>query len=355
MTKHRILAAVVSLALLTIQAAPVETKSRPGKVQLSNGDVIEGNISLTPGSDLKLHVNTQIRTLDLDRVQEIRVAPVEEQMVQKWRFLEAGQTKKEFSGLPYLIRTLQATVVLAGGEKITGHLYTTVFYVEGPEKTQKVILFAKQRGKEGEGANTLIYPAMIHFDDTAEEARETIRLRVQHPGFDDKTEIAAQTWGTLFTFDGKKTGQPGEYVLASPLGHEIFLAAKTGNSIVAGWPRESDPKILALVRANLAIAEDFFDDRKLLGVFLDKPNSDIYSLLMLTRKGGTTLEGNKTQPWRLVILRWKYDAETQRVLLAGRGFFFRGILAKGEKPPEVQVSEALWGLKKAGDVWVPGK
>ncbi len=341
---------VLALALPAFPAT-----KRPGRVQLSDGATLEGLISLSPGEDLRLHIEgNQIRALDFERVREIRLAPAQEKMVQKWRFVEAGQTRKEFSGQPYLTRDLQATVVLAGGEKLAGHLYTTVLYVEEGAKARKVILPAKQRGKEGENANALVFPALIMFTDVAAGAEETIRLRVSLPGLADPSEAAALTWGALYTLDGRKSETPGEFLMPSPLGRDMFLAAKTGNRILAGWPATSDPRFLDIVRTNLVNAEDFFDDRKLLGVCYDEPNRDIYSLLMLHRTGQTTMDGDKTQPWRLVILRWKYDPESQRVLLAGRGCLFRGILPKGEAPPAVSLSPPLWKPKQQGDLWVAG-
>jgi hypothetical protein len=334
-----------------VAAAP----ARPGKVQWSNGEIIEGRLSLTPGEELKIHLpNQSIRALTLDRVREIRMVPEGDQMVQKWRFLEAGQTKKEMSGKPYPIRNLKTTITLAGGEKIIGHLYTTVLYIETDEKAQKVILWAKQRGKEGESLNDLRYPALIRFTDAATETDDRIRLQVRWPGLDAKSEVAGLTVGALLQLEAKRSGAVGEFKMPSPLGQEMFLAIQTGPQIVVGWPPEREAKFTELVRTNLALAKDFFDEQKLLAVWFDKPASDIYSLLMLTRKGKTTLDADKSQPWRLVVLRWKYDEETQRVMLSGRGYFFRGILGGTDVPPSVEVTDKLWPVTKRGEVWAAG-
>ena len=348
---------IALLLALVLSDAALAAGKRPGKVQFSNDDVWEGKISLSPGDDFRLHVGggTQIRALDFERIREIRLAPSGEKMVQKWRFLVAGQTKKQLWGQPYLIRDLEATVLLAGGEKMVGHLYSSVLYLEEGEKVRKVILPAKQRGKEGENAQALVYPAVITFTDQGVSTEETIRLRLSLRDTTDKTEVAALTWGALMTIEGSKTDQAGEYKMPSPLGRAMFLAAKTGSTIVAGWPQRSDPKFMEIVQTNLVNSEDFYDVRKLLGAYYDEPNLDIYSLLMLSRKGQTTMDGDKTQPWRLVVLRWKFDPETQRVLLAGRGYLFRGIQAKSEAPPLVTLSESLWQPRKQGEVWVAGE
>jgi hypothetical protein len=89
---------------------------------------------------------------------------------------------------------------------------------------------------------------------------------------------------------------------------------------------------------------DFFDGRKLLGVWRDEATGELYTLAMLTRQGQTSLDAERSQPWRLEVFRWK-EGEDQRLLLAGRGFFFRGILAKGVPPPPVRLSKELWDAK----------
>ncbi len=350
-------AALLALGVAAGPTASAGSQARPGAVQFSNGETITGQLSLPPGADLRLHVNgNQIRVLDFDRVREIRLAPADEQMVRKWRFPDAGQTKKEFSGRPYLVRSLQATVFLASGESITGHLYTTVLYVEPAEgSARKVILPAKQRGQEGEGADALVFPARIRFSDGAGSAEETIRLQVRLPGLTDRSRVAALTWGALLTLEGRTGDATGEYRLPSPLGRDFILGVQTGNRIVVGWPERADASFTALVQTNLAGTEDFFDDRKLLGVFYDAPNQDIYSLLMLARRGQTTLDAAKSQPWRLVVLRWKYDPESGRVLLARRGYLFRGLEGKAETPPAVTLSDKLWRPKRQGEVWVAGE
>ena len=122
---------------------------RPGAARRAGSNsptalLVDGKISLTPGGSLKIESGSQIRVLDLDRVREIRIAPESEEMDRNWRFKEAGQTAKEYFGDPYPVRYLQATVLLAGGESFSGHLYSTVLYVEGAETAQKVLLLSKQ-------------------------------------------------------------------------------------------------------------------------------------------------------------------------------------------------------------------
>jgi hypothetical protein len=336
------------VALLLGGIAAASAQERAGKIEFSDSNVLSGVISLTPGSELKIEAGPAIRVLALDRVREIRFAPEKEEMERAWRFKEAGQTAKEYFGNPYPVRSLAATVMLGDGEKISGHLYTTVLYVANGDNAQKVILPAKQTGKEDETFQQLVYPKQITFDDTTAVATATVKLKLS--GLGAKPEVVAITRGALVRLEAKPGGSSGDFEIPSPLGHEFFIAAKSGQTILVGWPKPADEKNSALVRGALTNSEDFFDDRRILGAFEDATNSEIYSLVLAVRKGRTTLDETRSQPWRLEVYRWKLD-DDGRVMLAGQDYFFRGIGAKDEAPPAVELSEKLWNIRKDGEVW----
>jgi hypothetical protein len=338
---------ILNFALLLGGIVAASAQERAGKIEFSDSNVLSGVISLTPGSELKIEAGPVIRVLALDRVRQIRFAPEQEEMERAWRFKEAGQTAKEFFGDPYPVRSLMATVTLGNGEKISGHLYTTVLYVADGDNVQKVILLAKQRGKEDETFQQLIYPKSISFADSA-ATRATVKLKLA--GLGAKPEVVAITRGALVRLEAKANGGDGEFEMPSPLGKEFFVAAKRGQTILVGWPKAADEKITALVRGAMTNSEDFFDDRKILGALEDVTNSEIYSLVLAVRKGKTTLDETRSQPWRLEIYRWKLD-DDGRVMLAGQDYFFRGIGAKNEAPPAVELSEKLWNLRQDGEVW----
>src|SRR5262249_55491097 len=155
------------LQLGLAQALQAGSTERPGRIQFSDGELLKGNISWTPGTELKIHDGQSFRTIALDRVQQILMTPEQEELVQKWKFVEAGKTLKEHEGRPYPSRQLRATVLLSNGEKVTGHLYTTVLYLEGQERPRKIILWAKQRGPEGTTLDALTYPTQIRFTESA--------------------------------------------------------------------------------------------------------------------------------------------------------------------------------------------
>ena len=321
-------------------SAALAQEPRPGIVQFSNGDTVAGQISLTPGAELKIVAGTTLSTLPLDKVQEIRLTPEEEVLEQKWRFPIAGQTRKEKWGVPYPVRHLRATIVLGNGQTVVGHLYTTVLYVEGPEKNQKVILEAKQRGQEGETFQALVYPASVRFTDAAVATEPAIRLQIGLPG-----TVVALTRGALVRLEARGDQLP------SPLGAELFIAVQTATNITVGWPAEQDAELTKVVRDALPDVRDFFDGLGLVGVWRDPLTGDVYSLMRLERHGATTLAAERSQPWRCEVWRWKFTEEGKRLLVAGRNYFFRGIVARGEPAPAVTPSPKLWNVHKTGDQW----
>ena len=311
--------------------------ARTGVVQFSNGDMLAGQISLTPGAELKIIDGTTLNTLTLDKVQEIRFAPEEETLERKWRFPVAGQTRKEKWGQPYPVRHLRATVVLGDGKTLAGHLYTTVLYVEGPEQNQKVILEAKQRGKEGETFQSLVYPASVKFTDAATPTESMIQLQTGIPG-----TLVALTRGALVRLEA--TGDQ----LPSPLGAALFVAVQNATGITVGWPADQDEAMTKAVRDALPNVRDFFDVLGLHGAWRDPATGDVYSLMLLERRGETTLNAARSQPWRCEVWRWKFEDEEKKLMVAGRNYFFRGIVARGEHAPALTLSAPLWNLKPTG-------
>jgi hypothetical protein len=352
-TKRIFLAALILPLAVLVTAG--EEEPRAGRIEFSDGSLVEGKISLTPGGELKIQSGSPIRALALARVREIRLSPEKEEMDRAWRFKEAGQTAKEFSGEPFPVRSLQTTVVLADGELITGHLYSTVLYVESGEKTQKVLLLAKQRGSEGQSLKSLVYPTRVSFEGAALAETATVILRLPSSELRPQPEVAVLTRGDLVRLTATAANQGHEFRMTSPSGREFFVALKTGERIKVGWPEEKDEKTMAQVRKALANSEDFFDARRLLGVIRDESAEEIYALLLAVRKGETTLAEARSQPWRLEIYRWKTEEGSERLMLAGQNYFFRGLGAKNEAAPAVELSGKLWHIRQDGETWTVGE
>jgi hypothetical protein len=331
----------LGVTLAMAPAAAAEEAGRPGEIQFSNGETQSGIISLTPDSQLQIHTGKELRSLALEAVREIRIEPESEKMEQKWRFVEAGRVEKEKWGQPYPVRSLRTILVPNSGSSIVGHLYTTVLYVEvqpvegKDDAATKVVLLAKQRGKEGETFADLVYPVRIAFADPAQGTTDSLRIQVK-----DRAEVMALTYGTLTRLAAEPVGQE-EQRLPSPLGAKVFAATRVNGVIRVGWPVAADAELRARIEKRFGEVRDFFDQFRVLGVQAD--GEDVYALVMASRTGRTTLHAEQSQPWRLEIWRWKLDGDN--AMVAGRGYFFRGILEKGAEPPSITLDPALWNLE----------
>jgi hypothetical protein len=105
----------------------------------------------------------------------------------------------------------------------------------------------------------------------------------------------------------------------------------------------------------LPLVTDFFDRRTLLAVYQDPAEDDVYSLALLTREGTTTLPGARAQPWQLVVWRWKREGDPPRLMLAGRGFLFRGISGRADPPPAISLDLALEGWEDVRPAALPAE
>jgi len=66
------------------------------------------------------------------------------------------------------------------------------------------------------------------------------------------------------------------------------------------------------------------------------------------------LEEARNQPWRLEVFRWKGEEGSARLTLADQDYLFRGITAKNDPLPVVELSDKLWQVHQDGDVWSVG-
>ena len=187
-----------------------------------------------------------------------------------------------------------------------------MLYIETGENAKKVVLLAKQRGKEGTTLKDLVYPAKVSFNDPGAAPGQVARLILKLPEIKPSSQVAALAVGALDRIEAKPTGTAGEYTLASAPGSQLFVAVKNGGRILVGWPPGSDEKTRTLVKAAMPDSEDFFDERRILGVYRDEAKGFLYSVVLGSRKGKTTLAEARSQPWRLELYRWKLDDDGAR-------------------------------------------
>ena len=306
-----------------------------GIIEFSDKTIFHGEIKL-PAS-IRLHGKKQLQTIDSQEIQEIRFSMEKQEMLQAFWFPEPGKPDKEKSGNLYPVIYLGATISLLSGEKREGHLYTTVLYLTQEDKTKKLVLFYKMRGKEGESFENIVYPQKIVFQKTKPAVSSQISVSVSKAFLSSQISLITRPDFVRFSPEIDK----GKFWI--PLEHKkegFFLAIYKHNQIFIQWPFPEDKPNMALVQTSLAFVQDFFDQNKLLSVWQSKEDT-IYSLMLLQRKAKTTYNAKRKYPWRLEIWRWKYDVEEKRLMLAAREYFFRGILSEKEEPPVILLQESL--------------
>lgn len=310
-----------------------------GQVQWSDGKLEEGSVEL--GQDVILHDGKIQHRLPKARIREIRLATKREEMSASWRFPEPGKAFKELVGKPFPVRDLVATVRLEDGSRLSGHLHTTVGYLEYADGTRaKVVIPAKQQGTSEQTLADLVYPVRVLVGGEAAAAVPSrLLLPVSAVGQVDGAAVLAGAG--LVRYPAAMTGEG----LTLPPGIELpaVVAVQGAAGLTAAWPvpGPDDAQLRARVAGPLAELADYMDERRLLGVWQPPGDVCLLTLLMLRRVGATTGE-REARPWRLEVWRWRPDpVRDDRFLIAARGFLLRGTGVA----PAVAVEHAWWPLR----------
>ncbi len=373
-----------------------KSQTRIGAVYFSDGNVLTGEISLTPGRSFKLNIPKggklktkdmvtgedvqygKVRRFTFGPVREIRFYPEKEEMRRSWKFIETTKynektgeadyspAAKEYSGRPYPLRYLAATVIFNSDESLQGHLYTVTVYLKTKEKTHRLVLRSKQRGGEGSTLDELVYVQRIKLLDEGKNIAAKVTVKFADMRFGPKDAVQAVTKESLTPIPTKITEGNDACVVESAFGEEFYLAARKDGKYIVGWPKEQDKKLFAIVHDHIQRQRDFYNDRKLLGVTTSEDGKEVLTLVSLRRKVAPTHFGEiggewdkelgtVVEPWRLSIWRWKYDKANQELILSARGTFFRVILLPEDPTPEVAISEKLLELQQKDDTVIVGQ
>ena len=384
------------VSTLDTRSTSIEHPGPRAAVYFSDGRVLTGKISLTPGRSFKLNIPKagklkttdmvtgedvqygKVRRFGFEPVREIRFYPEKEEIRRKWKFTE--QTKydektakadytpaaKAYSGQPYPLRYLAATVIFNSGESLQGHLYTTTVYLGTKDKTHRLILRSKQRGEEGTTLDELVYVRRIKLLDEGISVAPKVTVKFTNMRFGPEDAVQAVTKESLTPIPTKVTDSSDTCVVESAFGEKFHLAVRKDGKYIVGWPEEQDKELFALAQDHLRRQRDFYNDKELLGVLATEDSHEVLTLVNLRRKVAPThfgaiggewdkKLGTVVEPWRLSIWRWKYDKANRELILSCRGTFFRVILLPKDPTPEVSISEKLWQLQQKNDIVIVGE
>jgi hypothetical protein len=390
------LVCVASTGTLFGNTSQEGNQARTAAVYFSDGKVLTGEVSLTPGLSFKLNIPKagklktrnmvtgedvqygKVRRFTFGPVREIRFYPEKEEMRRNWKFVETTKyneetaeadyspAAKEYSGQPYPLRYLAATVIFNSDESLQGHLYTVTVYLKTGKKTHRLVLRSKQRGGQGTTLDELVYVQRIKLLDEGKNIAAKVTVKFADMRFGQEDAVQAVTKESLTPIPTKITESTDTCVVESAFGEEFYLAVRKDGKYIVGWPKEQDKKLFAITHDHIQRQRDFYNDKKLLGVLASKDGREVLTLLSLRRKVAPTHFGKiggewdkelgtVVEPWRLSIWRWKYDKANQELILSSRGTFFRIILLPENPTPEVVISEKLWELQQKDDTVIVGQ
>jgi len=144
---------------------PRRADAVPGYAELSNGLKVPGTIYTTRAKRLKIY-NLQRQIYEyvaVPALEEIEAVVEWARVDKQWRFKEAGNTEKVYTGKSYPVRMLKWRLLLRNGHEIVGHILGQPLYVAHQGTPERFILHKRQKGPLGDTLEDLIYVRRVVF------------------------------------------------------------------------------------------------------------------------------------------------------------------------------------------------
>jgi hypothetical protein len=157
----------------------------PGYVELSSGLKIPGKIYTTRAKRLKIYnlKRERYEYVPVPALTSMEVAVEWERMDKEWRFKEAGNPEKVYTGREYPVRSLAWTLTLRNGHQIHGHVLGQPLYVEHNGKAEPFILHQRDKGPVGRRLADLVYIRRVEFGPEAYNlAVEELKAKAEAAG-----------------------------------------------------------------------------------------------------------------------------------------------------------------------------
>ena len=328
-------------------SAAEKTVKRQAEVHLSDGTVLRGLVQLTPTNNFYFWIIP-----DKDK----RVTAGRKK-VREFNF----DVVKEMSFTPFTTRR-KCTVTFNSGQKIGGILKSTVIYLHVqkpgdtmPTSVKKYAIKSQLRDKQvvkrirmvGKGREYLARTPLV-FDNVPSGA------------FDELFAISAET---LAPVPVTPTDRPGHYEVNSTLGEDIFLAARVGDTYLAGWPVEGADRtdLFKEVEIHVMKIAEYYNERKLLGITVNDTGTVVQSLIRLRRQvsenasdasGGQFDKDGAIEHFKLSVWKWRRDPETGAMALFKRGSFCRVRVSPHAETPPANIAAQLWPVVNEGKKFV---
>lgn len=331
------------LIALGFPGSPIPTPAAPNAVvTFSDGRTIEGALVLPADYTFPLLTSAGPRPLSADRLAELRFTPERESLERRWRFPDPGIPVKEYWGDPYPVRTLRAIAVLRDGTSVAGDMNATALRLRTTNGVERIVIRSKQRGTDNQSLDALVYVSQIALRHPGAAPSFSAPCVVALPASNACPRAAALALPGLLPRAAEVDCAGGILSIARERGDILVAALRYPDGIRVGWPGEFDADLDARLTNALADVRDFFDRRVLLGSWGEAASGNVFSLLLLTREGATTLGGPRNRPWCLAVWRWvPHPDDPDRFLLAARGILVREMAGPRDPLPAVRVDSGL--------------
>jgi len=147
------------------RGGPTRADAVPGYVELSSGLKVPGYIYTTRGKRLKVYnIRRQVyEYIPLPAVKSIEVVVEWEREEKQWRFKEAGNPEKVYTGRSYPVRSLAWRLTLRNGHQVVGHMLGEPIYAEHNGKRERFILHQRDKGPLDTTLKDLVYVRRVEF------------------------------------------------------------------------------------------------------------------------------------------------------------------------------------------------
>ncbi len=142
----------------------------PGYIETSDGKIYVGRIYLTRDARLRIYDDRVKRHRDiaLSVVKGIKSEVQKEWMEKEWRFREAADWTKVYTGRSYPSRIYVHAIELKSGHKIAGPLSALLYLQpEDGRPAKKFILHKRHKGECGQRLDQLVYVKRIELGEAA--------------------------------------------------------------------------------------------------------------------------------------------------------------------------------------------
>lgn len=351
--EHRATAyAAVILAVFccvsTLSAAERTLKQR-AEVHLSDGTVLKGLVQLTPRSNFYFWIisdDDKKLTGGRKKVREFNFDVIREMSFTR------------------LSRHRKCTVTFGSGEKLSGILKSVVIYLHVqkpgdvmPTSIKKYALRSQMREKQVVKRVRMIGKGREYLAKTP--------LVLNNARLGPLDELFAITAKTLSPVTVTPTDRPGHYEVNSTLGEDVFIAARIGDTYVAGWPAQGAKRndLFKEVEIHITKIAEYYNERKLLGIIVNDTGTLVQSLISLRRQvsenasdasGGQFDKEGAIEHFRLSVWKWRRNPENGEMALFKRGSFCRVRVSPHAETPPAKTAAGLWPVVNEGKRFVVG-